>query len=215
MKLNITTTFISFALLTIVGCSGTQQMKQSDSMQYNTKFSHHDRSIAGYNIDNYTNAPLQIVKMVHLNVPTQQAFDLVATGIHRWFDGIPELVWDHSKSSTGDFGPGSSRTCEFEGDTLVERIPIWENGKIYAYQIDTENSTASFPMSDHIGIFIIEEDGAGGSVVTWRQYFNRNIHLMSPVLAWMLDTKFMTPALENLANIAQGSLLVPNVYPEL
>ncbi|MGL1937115.1 MAG: SRPBCC family protein [Fibrobacterales bacterium] len=172
-------------------------------------------TVGKYNVNNYTNAPLQIVKMVHLKVSTDQAFDLVAKGIPKWFDGIPEIIWNHTQSSSGTFGPGSSRMCEFNGDTLIENILVWEDNKIYAYSVDMEKSTASLPMSDHIGFFIVEDDGVGGSVVTWRQYFNRNIHVMSPMLVWMMDSQLMEPALEKLVQLTNGEMIEPNVYPEL
>ncbi|MGL1904002.1 MAG: hypothetical protein OCC49_17825 [Fibrobacterales bacterium] len=215
MKKLLSITITGLTLLAVVGCSGSMNMRQSDSTRYNTMYDHGDRTIGKYNVNNYTNAPLQIVKMVHLKVPTAKAFDLVAKDIPQWFDGISDLVWDHSKSPSGEFGAGSTRMCKIDEDTVYENIRVWEDGKIYAYQIDMERSTSGFPMSEHVGFFIVEDDGMGGSIVTWRQYFNRNVHVMSPVLAWMLDNKFMTPALEKLSSLYGGQLIEPNIYPEL
>jgi len=50
---------------------------------------------------------------------------------------------------------------------LHEQIVLWDPPRGYAYQA----RGTLLPLTAHLGVFFVEPDDAGGSVLVWRQYF--------------------------------------------
>lgn len=167
-----------------------------------------DRALGSLQVDTITSSPLQIELMAQLDVPPERAFELVSEEIPSWFKAIPSLTWDTSASATENMiDVGAVRTCEFGGATLFEEIQHWDDslgadGSLsYAYRIDQERSTAKAPINSHMGVMMVASDGEGGSVLTWRQYYKRNVSIMAPMVNFGLRSQ-MSGALDELVMVA-------------
>lgn len=208
--MKITKIFIALSCLGFLGaCSSLP--KEGSERKYQSNISHHSERISNLNVRDFTNAPLRIVVMARLNVTTDKAFELVSKDLPVWFEKIPSVQWDHTNSENKKtFGAGSTRTCALDGDKLFENIRYWDEGKMYAYAADMSKSTVSMPIIDHLGVFIIESDGSGGSLVTWRQYYNKKFSLMGPMLTWYMRTQMMEEGFNVLVKKFGGELVSPN-----
>lgn len=174
-----------------------------------SRYRNSDRKIGSLEVDRFTAAPLQIVMMARINLAPAQTFDLVARQLPQWVSQIPHVAWDNRHSATaGQCDAGSVRQCAFGKKQITEQIQYWQEGSVYAYSADPEKSTASFPIQHHLGVFIVESDGRGGSLLTWRQYFNRNFSLMAPMAGFGMR-RIMKPALLKLVGQHGGELVTP------
>jgi len=54
-----------------------------------------------------------------------------------------------------------------------------------------EKSTASFPVKNPLGVFLVQSAGPNKSIVSWRQYFNRKIHPASLIIKPMVKNIMM------------------------
>lgn len=203
-----------FSLLTIstvalVGLTASAAPQEGSTFRYTSHYHHADRKVEQLDVDQLTAAPLQIVMMARLNLPPAQTFDLVSRQLPKWISQVPHVAWDHSHSAAaGQCGPGSVRQCAFGKDQIFEDIKYWQEGRVYAYSVDPDRSTAPFPIKHHLGVFIVESDGNGGSLVTWRQYFNRKFSLMAPMAGFGMR-RIMKPGLEKLVAQHGGELVDP------
>lgn len=206
-------TVISLGILvSTTGCSSLPKTTEGATLATRSQYMHNQAKIDQFNIDTYTDSPLQVVVMANLKVPPEKAFDLVARDLPSWFEGIPSVEWNHDGSKNKNtFGEGSTRKCQFNGDLLVENINFWDEGHIYSYSAKMDQSTVSMPIYDHLGLFIVESDKKGGSIVTWRQYFKKKFHMMSPIMNWYMRTKMMEPNLQNIVNKYGGTLIEPKL----
>lgn len=144
-------------------------------------------------------SPLQIELRFVLDVPADEAFDLVAHRIPEWFGGIHTVVWDHGRSARGPGLPGacSERVCDFAGKSLREVIQSYEPGRRYAYSVDMDRSEMKMPLTDHLGVFEVEPEGEQSRVV-WRQHFRAKWFVPAGVLRWKMRESMMRPAVEAL-----------------
>lgn len=172
-----------------------------------SRYRRDDRQIGSLDVDRFTAAPLQIVLMARLDLAPEKTFELVSRELPQWVAQIPHVAWDNSQSATaGQCGAGSVRQCAFGKDHVVELIRFWQEGRLYAYSADPEKSTAPFPIKDHLGVFVVESDGHGGSLLTWRQYFNGKFSLLAPLARFGMR-RIMKPALQKLIAQHGGELL--------
>ena len=90
-------------------------------------------------------SPLQIELRFRLNVPPEEAFELVTTRLGEWFTAIHAVTWNHANSNggVGNIGACSERVCDFGGKALVENIVEFEPGRRYAYSADMARSPNS------------------------------------------------------------------------
>ena len=77
----------------------------------------------------------------------------------------------------------------------------------YAYAVDMEKSTASFPVKDPLGVFLVESIGTNKSIVTWRQYFNKKFHPAALVIRPMVRNMLMKRNMNNLIKKHGGKFL--------
>jgi len=98
---------------------------------------------------------LQIEVSIELNVSQERAFELVFSDLEGWFKEVEGVVWDHKNSSNGaqSGGQDSTRVCGFVGKQLFETIAYYDAPNAYAYVVDMEKSTASFPVKNPLGCF--------------------------------------------------------------
>lgn len=210
-KTTVVLALLPASAVALLGLTAAAAPLEGSAPRYTSHYRHADRKVELLNVDQYTGAPLQIVLMARLNLAPEQTFDLVSRQLPKWVSQIPHVDWDHSHSATaGQCAPGSVRVCAFGQDQVVENIRYWQEGRLYAYSADPERSTAPFPIKNHLGVFIVESDGKGGSLLTWRQYFNRKFSLMAPMAGWGMR-RVMKPALEKLVEQHGGELVTPAV----
>jgi len=180
--------------------------------------SHYDRSQAqvnGFDVRSVTQAPEQITLMFRIDVAPQEAFNLVADidKMATWFTDIKNPKMDNTLSTRGTnlMGTHSVRTCSLDDEMLYEDIVHFdEKNMSYAYAIDMDKSTVSFPISNQLGLFTVETDGGSGSLVTWRIYYDKNFHIVAPVLTIMMKNMILEPAVENLFKLVGGEWVEPN-----
>lgn len=153
-------------------------------------------------------APLQIELRFMLRVPAHEAFDLVTNRLPEWFGAIHSTKWDHTRSTAGPDHPGacSERVCDFGGKALREEIVSYTEGRSYTYRADMERSEMKMPLTDHLGSFEIEQV-KGGSVVTWRQYFQARWYMPTFMLRWQMRDRMMRPAVDGLITKFGGEWL--------
>lgn len=201
------------SLLVLSACSSVPL--EGSAVKYTSNYERVTDTIHDFKVNSVTNAPNQITLMFRLDLAPDKTFKLVseADQLGTWFTNIQNPSTDNSLSINGadNLGKGSVRTCSFEDDFLYEDIVYYDADKhAYAYAINMDKSNVAFPISDHVGTFTVESDKQGGSLVTWRQYFNKNFHIMSPVLNLMMSKMIMSPAVENLFDQYGGEFVEPN-----
>jgi hypothetical protein len=159
-----------------------------------------ERKIGDFNVDSITTAPLQIEVALNLKVSQEKAFQLVFVHIASWFKEIDGIIWNNSKSSMGASSPGlhSSRECGFDGKKLYENIVLYKPPHAYGYVIDMEKSTASFPVKDPLGVFLVKSVGENESTIIWRQYFNKKFHPAALIIKPMVKNMMMKKNLKTL-----------------
>ncbi len=158
-----------------------------------------ERHFGGFSVDSVTPSPLQIEVSIELNVPQEKAFELVFSGLDSWFTQVSDVVWDHKNSSNGadKGGQNSTRICGFDGKQLFETIAFYDAPNGYAYVVDMEKSTASFPVKNPLGVFLVRSVGPDKSVVTWRQYFNKKLHPAALVIKPIIKNMMMKKNMKN------------------
>lgn len=152
-------------------------------------------------------APLQIKLRFHVQIPSREAFDLVAIRLPEWFGRIREIRWDNTASERGpsQVGACSSRACSIDGKVVHEEIVSFKPGRSYAYRADMRRSTMKMPIRDHLGTFDVEDDD-GGCTVTWRQYFRAPIWPLGAVIRWYMRDRLMRPAVKGLISKVGGQM---------
>jgi uncharacterized protein YndB with AHSA1/START domain len=154
-------------------------------------------------------APLQVEAQFRLDVPAEEAFDLVVNRLGEWFASIRGVTWDHARSHGGPraLGACSQRTCNFDGKALIEDILEVEPGRRYVYSVDMDRSELKMPLRNHRGSFEVQPRGTTGCVVVWRQHFDARWFVPAAVLRWQMRDKMMRPALEKLVELCGGELV--------
>lgn len=153
-------------------------------------------------------APLQVEAQFRLDVPAEEAFDLVVNRLGEWFAAVRSVTWDHTRSHRGTrlLGACSQRICDFDGKALVEDILEVEPGRRYVYSVDMDRSELKMPLRNHRGSFEIEPRGTG-CVVVWRQHFDARWFVPAAILRWQMRDKMMRPAVEKLVELCGGLLV--------
>ncbi|KZC23847.1 hypothetical protein RHOFW104T7_11910 [Rhodanobacter thiooxydans] len=127
----------------------------------------------------------------------QQLFTVLGDleGITRFFPMIHHASVEHAGGCTGE---GSLRVCSIRGMGKVNEKIVWyRNPDGYAYRAEGR----MVPLRNHLGVILISGDGAGGSLVEWRQYFETRYGLMG----WMFPVMMRMMMKRAVANI--GKLL--------
>jgi len=168
-----------------------------------------ERKIGSFNVDSVTNAPLQIEVSLKLNISQEAAFKLVFNDLESWFKEIQGVKWDNSNSTDGLDKPGlnSFRACGFGGKKLYENIVFYEYPNAYGYVVDMKKSTASFPVKDPLGVFLVESKGSNECILTWRQYFNKKLHPAALIINFMVKNVLMKKNLKTLINKYGGGFV--------
>lgn len=117
--------------------AAARAIEEGDARRYTTSYRHTDRTVDAFNVDDFSNAPLQIVVMANVEVTPERAFQLVAVELDKWFLAVGNIRFENAQSVNGpsEIGAGSVRSCDLDGELLVENIPYWQPDHAYAYSI--------------------------------------------------------------------------------
>ena len=144
-------------------------------------------------------APLRKIKTAYLSSPPQTVFEKVSdhSKVHQWVPMIKCSLLNqfHSVGGNGD-GDGSVQICHIGSNYFTEKIVHWNPPHCYAYSI----INGKLPLIDHLGVFTVDydrHDHLGGSIVTWRQYFNVEDFSKSLIVFVMMEIMMKT-AFNNL-----------------
>ena len=197
-----------FTLLCMIGLSACTSIERGNSADWPSQYAEKTRDFGELHVDQFTSAPQRAHVKAHFVAAPEQVFARI--GDHRnlrdWINEIDHLVEvDHSQSITpGRSNVGTTRVCDFAGMKLTERMQFWEPGVSYAYTIlDGEDAVAT----QHLGVFTIEEDGGGGSILSWRQYFEPKPWSLKGHMMPFIMPGIMERALDNLTEDLGGSVL--------
>lgn len=122
-------------------------------------------------------APLRFEGKASYNVLPERLFAMVseAGNLHKWLPMIKTVKMDHSHSEQqSQCNVGSVRQCSFSGMGDVDESIIWWNPPhSYGFSFSPKGRMKMMiPTTDHVIAFISESDGKGGSIFTFRVYFN-------------------------------------------
>lgn len=212
-KLNIL--LISFF---IVSCSSVPMNNEGDRNEYVSQFDNERNVLYGIDVEKMAKgAPLRVVSMVHTDLSPNAAWRAGLKDIQKWSKGFVTKV-EFTKSSVKgkkinwtDVSSGDFRHClnEKNGDLLVEKIRYINHKKrFYVYSVDFKNSNVMFPARNHTGAVTIESDGKGGSLLTFRGYFDRNWNPMSLIFPMMFQSQF-DEYMAEFAKVYGGKVIKP------
>ena len=170
-------------------CSSVPMQDEGSKAEYTSKLDNESGILHGVNVGKMANgAPLRIVAMVHTEQPPEKAWTASLADIDKWSGGQITKVTYHEGSFNGKLvdadmvKAGHWRQCanEENGDLLVETIDyISHDKRMYVYSVDFEKSNLPFPIENHTGAVTVESDGKGGSLLTFRAYFDRTWNPMA------------------------------------
>ncbi|MFT7560319.1 MAG: hypothetical protein ACI93R_002237 [Flavobacteriales bacterium] len=159
-------------------------------------------------VDSFTTAPLRAKAKAHFKRSPAVVFERLADleAINEWVPMIKDRPKvDHSQSlNPNTNGVGSQRVCNFGGDHLTETLRYWNEGTCYAYSVTPDKNS---PAIEHLSVVMVESDGNGGSLVSWRQFFNpKPWSLKAKIMPFMMGF-VMNKALKNLTKEFGGTVL--------
>lgn len=197
------------AILAVFGVSACSDYKRVDSaLILQSEFGIETREFGLFSVDQVTSAPIQYFGAVQLNAVPEKVYSYVGDleSIGEWLPVAGEVTQlDHTNSQTpGEPGQGTLRHVESAtgSSTIVETISYWQDGVGYGYSIPDD---AGLAISGHLAMLLVESDGQGGSLVTYRQYYTPEsfvVDITAPVMRFMLNK-----ALGNLADKFGGEVL--------
>ncbi len=182
-------------LAAVPACTNIPQPTSTAVSQYSPQ----SRIIEGFDVSTVTDAPLDIMIIVRLDASPEDVWDLVGdhNRLNDWFPKIASsYILEDEPSTNRDFEFLFTRQCEFDGDILTEDIPFDNGVNAYAYSINADRTNVMVPMSDHLGMFVVEPYGEAGSLLTWRQYWKKGF--MGQFAAPYMRGKYMEPAIDSL-----------------
>lgn len=198
----------SFAALTLgLGLLGQPAMAQSVPA-YQSAFTEEETVFYDIDTEQLTSSEQQLIVRAHILASPEVVFERMTDHerLQEWMPGVERLVSiDHTASVTpGATNVGSVRTAVFFNDTVSEEFQGWVPGKAWAYSVE---DSPGGPITDHLGLLTFEDDGAGGSYLTWRQYFEP-LGLKGRLIPFVMH-RVMKRALKNIAAEYGGELIRP------
>lgn len=192
---------VFLVLLAAAGCSSVS-MSPAFPERLATEYSPLSTNLGGYSFSPLVKAPLRALVIAKVMLPRQEAFDLMLRDIHKWFPDVEEFTWSNLRD--GEIVAGSVRTGVFRGETMVEPVLHINKGHYYVYKIDLERTTKFIPISNHLGVFTVEELSKTSSLVIWRQYFNDRIPFSGPLISWIMEDRIAEKAFDKLVETYGG-----------
>lgn len=96
---------------------------------------------------------------IQIDLPIESVFDALLTRLAEYTEDVSSIRFDHFGSSTpGELGVGSERiTTMTNGDTLVQRIMVYQPPEEFAYFTDMTLSTVDVPIEYSVGHYRFRE----------------------------------------------------------
>jgi hypothetical protein len=185
--------------LALAACSSTP--KVNSEPQYTTQYELDAVEFRGVPISKYTGAKRRHLFIYHFDVPPGVIFDDAA----RLTDFAP-VRWDDRGTGIEVPGKGTIRWVEVAKREVREEIMEYDPPHMLFYQIDPEQSTFKFRLKNHIAAVTVEPDGAEGSIVTWRIYYDYVARPLT-VLKKPIFNKAIPDGLDGLVKIHGGTRL--------
>jgi len=139
----------------------------------------------------YSTADRQVAYVGHLAAPPEAVYAALVdhTGMPAWMPKITKVTVDDTDADAPG-GVGCTRSCSVGGMAIEETVVWMEEGVGYAYTVDVG------PVSNHVGVVQIADDGSGGTDLTWDQYFDKK-GLKARMMAKKMP-KLLDEAVQNL-----------------
>jgi hypothetical protein len=187
--------FLTFGLLT--ACSQIPQ--EGSKPEYTSKIDHTSRQLGDFDVNQFTDAKLRVIKMMRISQSPEEAYDIFVNRIPEWNKGFSSVTYYNGSEAIGSVANNNAtrRECVAGSKKLVENIRGFEKGKFFAYTIDFKKTTLKLQSTDQLGLMTFEEDGKGGSLVTWRQYFDKKLHIKS-IMASYSVSKYLEGSLQKM-----------------
>ena len=192
----------------IISCSHLP--KEGSKKKFTSEIDVKSTNVLGFNIREHTKADLRVVKLMHVPLTREKTFRLILDTMPRWSADLESVTYfkDEKKIGTKSRFDATHRVCVFQGDKVTELIPKYKEGSLFAYSIEPERSSLNFPIENHLAVISVEDDGKGGSLVTWRQYFDKKLHIMAPLVTFAIDG-LLEDSMEGFTKLYGGTLLEP------
>ncbi len=200
----------------LFSCASIPMLDEGSRPDITSKFDNEKGILHGVNVKEMAKgAPLRVVAMVRTNISPEEAWKASLYDLPKWSAGVITDVDLLRDSSSGnqiaytDLLEGDERHClnKPKGDRIVETFRyINHDQRLYVYSLDLERTNIFFPAKNHTGAVTVESDGRGGSLVTFRAYFDKT---WNPV-SWIMPPIFrsnLNGALLEFAKVYGGEVI--------
>ena len=206
----LTRSLCALLILTCLSaCTSFRTIPEGSEARLTSIYDHSDRTVRDFQVDSITAAPLQIVVMAQIELAPEEVFKLTMSGFEEWVTQLSDVTYDNSGSDQEEeVGGGSRRRSRFEGQRLVERIQFWDPPFAYGYSIQFDESSLTLPAKNHLGLFLVEPS-EDGSLLTWREYYDKTGGLVAFFVNSYLGNRIMRPALDRVTKAYGGVLIDP------
>lgn len=187
--------------------------KEASKTKYTSKLDVNSTKVMGFDVRKHTAAELRVVKLMHVPLSNEKTFELILDTMPKWSKDLESVTYFNDDKNIGYKGNPSAthRVCVFQGDRVTEIIPAYKEGSLFAYSIEPSRSSLNFPIENHLAVITVESDQKGGSLVTWRQYFDKKLHIMAPFVGIAIDG-LLEDSMEGFTKLYGGTLLEPTSF---
>ncbi len=140
-----------------------------------------------------TSAPRRVSTSAQLKAPLEEVWAYLAQheNLLEYSVGVITDVKVDGSLAQSKNGVGTKRECEAGKDRFVEEVVYFKAPYTFAYSARFN----TWGLKDHLATVRLRPDGAGGTIVTWDQYFNH----VKPEMADKVAV--------NLAGMLRGKIL--------
>ena len=190
-----------FVISVLAGCNGSPRLNSEP--KYTSKYGVNDTEFRGVPVSRYSEAKRRHFFIYHFDAPPEVIFEDVV----RLRDFAP-VRWDDNGTGIEGPGKGTIRWVSVAGKEVREELVEYEPALFHFYQIDPKQSTFKFRLKNHIAAVTVESDGEGGSIVTWRIYYDYIARPLSVMKKPIFNTAIPS-GLNGLVKIHGGTRLKP------
>ena len=193
------TWFMMSGVAMLASCSSFPDVNSEP--KYTTEYSADDVEFRGAPISKYSDARRRHMFIYHFEVQPEVIFEDVVR-----LTGFAPVRWDDNGTGIEGPGKGTIRWVEAAGKEVREELVEYDPPHMLFYQIDPAQSTFKFRLKNHIAAVTVESDGDGGSIVTWRIYYDNVLRPLSPLKKKIFNAA-IPGGLDGLVEIHGGTRL--------
>ena len=165
---------IGIGSILLAGCGGLPQANSEP--KYTTQYEPGETEFRGVPVAKHSDAPRRHLFIYHFEAPPEVIFeDLVR------LNGIAPVRWDDNGTGIEGAGKGTIRWVSVAGKEVREELMEFDPPHLFFYQIDPEQSTFKFRLTNHIAVVTVESDGGQGAIASWRIHYDYVARLLSPM----------------------------------